>query len=235
VGLYLLWRLLFRKTTFSLQAVTRGAAVALIGLLLFGGVRVVDNYVNDWQKGERIYEGREAFAKEMFKPSTPLEEKYVFLQLRDRGYSWQKVFKEMQWGERIFRTSFGEYGYTTVPGSFNYYDFVRLVSLALLVAVVCSIAVGCGIEGLALLTAAIGTSLLLMAVAFYHAWTVDFQAQGRYLLPIVAMAAMVLHHCRRSLGNVFCGFFAGLLYLTAICSFIFIGLAGIIKSGSPLL
>lgn len=233
---YTAWRRFFfsKKVSWgaSLQAV---AVVAGLGLLLVVGVRGYDSYINGWDKENRVYQAREDFAKPMYKPSTPLDDKFALLQLKDRGHSISTVFTEMQWGERIFRTSFGEYGYTTVPGSYNYYNFVRFLGLALLASVICSIVIGCKGREITLLGGALGCSLMLLVVAFYHCWTVDFQAQGRYLLPMVAMGAMVLHHCRTSLANVFCGFFAGMLFLTAFCSFIFVGIAGIGKMVLPML
>ena len=100
----------------------------------------------------------------------------------------------------------------------------------LFLVVICCIALRGGTEGNTLLAAMIFCGTALVAMASYHAWTVDFQAQGRYFLPIVAMASMLFYHNRKSLSNVLCVFPATLLYFAAVYSFVFVGLAGIGKA-----
>ena len=71
--------------------------------------------------------------------------------------------------------------------------------------------------------------MALMAAAFYVAWTIDFQAQGRYLLPIVGMVSILVYHLRDRLANPPCMFIATALFLLSVYSYIFVALAGIAK------
>lgn len=229
VFVYLLWRIFFNKTVLTGRVVFRAVSVLLVGICLFGAVRGVDAYVNDFQKSAKILEARELYAGEMFKPSTPLEKKFVFLQMKERGVSFKEVVRDLRWGEKIFRTSFGEYGYTTVAGSFNYYDCVRYLCIGLGLVVVISVLVVGGLEGTVLLAGTVGCAVALMVMAFYHAWAVDFQAQGRYFLPIVGMLSLTTYHLRKSLANFPCSVLGTALFLTAFYSFIFVALAGIGK------
>lgn len=229
LSVYLIWRVFFDKTELTRTVIFRVVGVLLVGGCVFGAVRGVDAYVNDFQKGEKILEARELYANPSYKPSTPLEEKFPLLQMKERGLTFEGMIKEMKWGERIFRSSFGEYGYTSVAGSALYYDFVRYSCFALAVVVVVSILATGRLEGITLLTATAGCAVALMAMAFYHAWSVDFQAQGRYFLPIVGMLSIMTYHVRQSLSNSMCYVMLGVFFLVSVYSYVFIALAGIAK------
>jgi uncharacterized membrane protein len=68
-----------------------------------------------------------------------------------------------------------------------------------------------------------------MAVACYHAWTVDFQAQGRYFLPIIPMLALLIYHEECYLFRPLFHLLFLAMYLLGIYSFIFVGLHDIAK------
>lgn len=232
--LYFIWRLINKKTVFSARSMGRVVLVALAGICVFVSVRGYHAYINDFQKNEKILEAREKYAGELFKPSTPLDKKFVYLQMKDRGVTLTKILTVHRWGEKIFRTSFGEYGYTSVAASFNYYDFVRYLGIGVLL-VISAFAIKNGqLEGASLLFITIGCAVLLMMVACFFAWKVDFQAQGRYLLPIVGMCSIFAYHMREKLANLPCLFLLGSMFVVSLYSFIFVGLAGIDKVGFPL-
>ncbi|PHR25978.1 MAG: hypothetical protein COA36_14020 [Desulfotalea sp.] len=230
IFIYFIWRLVYRKTECSTATILRVVLLAVAGLSIFVGIRVYDSSINDFQKSERILEAREAYAAEMFKPSTPLDKKFFYLQMKERGVSFETILHDYRWGEKIFRTSFGEYGYTSVAASYGYYDFVRtFVVIVFLVISFFSIKNG-GWEGLSLLFVTLVTALLLVIASFYQAWAVDFQAQGRYLLPIVGMLSMFAYHMKEKLENLPCVFVLGGMFMLSLYSFIFVALAGIQKS-----
>ncbi len=226
---YFLWRLLYKKTAFNIATLIRVGMVAFAGIAVFAGVTVFDSSIHDFKKNEKILEASEIHAHEMYKPSTPLEKKYAYLQMKDRGVSLKKIFDNHLWGKRILRTSFGEYGHTTVAASYGYYDFIRnLAVIGILVISFFTIKNG-GWEGLTLLAITIGSGGLLWAAALYGAWAVDFQAQGRYLLPIVGMLSMFAYDMREKLANLPCIFVLSSMFMVALYSFIFVALAGISK------
>lgn len=226
---YFVWRVLFGKTTFNRQVLLRLSLVAAFGLSVFAAVRGGEAWINDFEKNARLLEAREKYALEMYKPSTPLDKKHFYLQMRDRGTSLATFIHADQWGEKSFRTAFGVYGYTSVAGPFAYYDYVRVVGLLLLLTVAVTVVVRGGLEGAALLAVTGGCALSLMALALYHAWTVDFQAQGRYFLPIVGMLAMFYFHVERYLTRPLFVLLLVAMYLLALHNFLFVGLYGIDK------
>ncbi len=226
---YLLWRILFRKTERTFKVISRMAAIGLIGITLFGAVRGVDAWINDFSRGEKIMEAREKYAKPLFNPKTPLEKRIFSLQMKDRGMDFKAMFHKGRWGEKCFRTSFGEYGYLTVAGSPNYYYFMNHLLIIFGLWAAGSIVLRGGLEGITLLGITFCSAIGLMAAAFYHSWTVDFQAQGRYFLPILGMLSMLIYHQRKSLGNVVCVSLTGMVYCSALYSFLFVALWGIRK------
>ncbi|PID74519.1 MAG: hypothetical protein CSB32_00205 [Desulfobacterales bacterium] len=226
---YFLWRLFFRETVFSRRNMLRVFAVALAGLSVFALVRGYQSYVNDFEMESRLLAAREQYADPLFKPSTPLDKKFALLQMKDRGVELKTILLGHRWGERIFRSSFGEYGYTSVAASYNYYDMVRWLGLvALAVMIFFSVKDG-GLAGTALVAITVGSGLLLLAAACYAAWTADFQAQGRYLLPIVGMCSIFAFQMRKQLANLPCLLVLCALFLIASYSFILVALAGIPK------
>jgi hypothetical protein len=77
------------------------------------------------------------------------------------------------------------------------------------------------VSGFALVAA---FSALTVGIALFHSWNNDFQAQGRYLFPIIAMFGAGLFLVRATLPRT--AFLAALAfcYLLGLASFIFTGL-----------
>lgn len=229
LALYFLWRLWFKKTILNKSNILRILSIVIIGLSIFGAVRLTDNYINDFEKSKKKYEAEETYASEMYKPSTPLDKKHPFLSLKERGVTALEVIRSYRWGEKSFRTAFGGYGYTNVMASSLYYDIVRYTCLLLLLAVSITVLKQGGWEGRSLLAITLVTGVGLIVMAFYHSWTRDFQAQGRYLLPIVGMVSIFVFHLRHSLSHIVCTLLFSTLFGISVYSYIFVGLAGITK------
>ena len=208
----------------------RFITLVLIGCSCFAAFRGVDAWVNDFNKEALVLQAREKYAQEMYKPSTPLEKKHAYLQMRERGKKLMEMLRIDSWGEKTFRSSFGVYGYTQYPGSFSYYDYVRLTALLLLLSFLGSVLLRGGLAGNALLVLAGSSVGLFFVVLIYHAWTADFQAQGRYLLPLVPMFAVLSYHFQRVIVKpIFYSLFF-ILFSLGVYNFIFVGLHDIGKS-----
>ncbi|TKB09887.1 hypothetical protein [Desulforhopalus sp. IMCC35007] len=234
IFLYFLWRLLYKKTFCGKSTFLRVALVALAGLSIFAGIRVYDSAIYDFKKSEKILEAREMYAHELYKPSTPLDKKLFYLQMKDRGITLKTIIKGHLWAEKMFRTSFGEYGYTSVAASLGYYDFVRYLAVVVFLVISFFTIKNGGWEGVTLLLITVGSAVLLATATLYHSWTVDFQAQGRYLLPVVGMLSVFAYQMREKLANLPSAFVLSCMFLVSLYSFIFVGLAGIAKTGFAL-
>lgn len=227
---YFLWRIRLVRPVWSKQTLFRFAALILTGGILFTAVKSTDAWINDFNKEELELQAREQHAQQMYKPSTLLEKKHPYLQMRERGKTLRQLIELDRWGEKTFRTAFGVYGYTQYSAPFAYYDYVRLAGCLLLLTLVISMLWRGGLPGIALLGIAGGCALLFIGGLIWHAWTVDFQAQGRYLLPLLPMCAILYYHCQRILIRpVFYSLFF-LLFLLSVYNFVFVGLMEIGKA-----
>jgi hypothetical protein len=232
VGLFILWRFFFKEIQLRQNVVLRIVTVAVVALAIFGGVKFFDAWNNDFRKSERMLAACEYYAEPAFKPSTPLDKKFHRMHMKDRGVPFSQLIN-MRWGELSFRTSVGEYGFTSVPGSFNYYDLVRVLLLALGGAIVVSVFLSGDFKGISLVSLATTCCMALIVLSFYRSWAADFQAQGRYFLPMLGIFSVVLYRLRVSLSNIVTVSLSGLLFVTSLYSFIFVALAGLGKLTQP--
>jgi hypothetical protein len=193
--------------------------IACIGCCLVGVRVAADFSVNGFDKQEKMQAMQEITADVSYKPSTELNKKHIHLQMRERGTNLKTFLKQHRWGEKTFRSGVGMYGYMTVSGSNGYYDAMRIIGLASLLFICISIILRGGWAENSLLGGALLCSIVLIGIACYRAWTVDFQAQGRYLFAIVAILGMLLFktekvYNQRLLTTLVCS-----MYLVSVCSF----------------
>lgn len=228
---YFFWRLVFQPFSDFKGMLKRVLVIFGIGCVLAAINLGADYRVNGPEKGEKMRAMQELTAKPLYKPSTELNRKHSCLQMRDRGTSLEEFIKLHRWGEKSFRSGFGVYGYFTVFGPDIYYDLIRVVGLACLLVMGSFILLRGGWSANVLFAGAVFCGLALIATACYHAWTVDFQAQGRYLMAIAAMAGMVLVKTEKVYNQIVLRTLCCCMFLLSVYSFVFIGLFGLAKYG----
>jgi hypothetical protein len=227
--LYLIWKIIFKEISLTKVFLFRLLAIALVGGLMVGIVRVGDIYINGFNKGAKTELIREKFASLIYKPSTPFDKKYPYMQMKDRGSTLKSLFTLNHWGESSFQSSFGVYDYVTIKASFFYYDFVKLMGGGLLALIVMTTIFKGGLKGNSLMILALLCSFSLVGTALYRSWTVDFQPQGRYLLPIVSIFSILIFHNRKYFITSAFNLLLVSMFLLSTYSFIFTGLYGIEK------
>jgi len=150
--------------------------------------------------------------------------------MKKRGHSLKYIVDVERFFEKTFRSSFGVYGYFTVSAPFKYYDIVRWTGTALLLVFFGLIFLRSWRENGFIAVSCLFFSLLLITVSLYHSWTKDFQAQGRYLFPIVSMLGIVYAKGHKYLkGPVFTSLFMTMFLLSAY-SFILVAIPRIPKA-----
>ncbi|GAB6039097.1 hypothetical protein JCM15519_36560 [Fundidesulfovibrio butyratiphilus] len=173
----------------------------------------------------------EKLAAEDFKPSKQVTgEAYWGLNMRGRGVSATEMFtKCWAWHIFTFRTAFGVYDYMKIPAPFIFYRYVGWLFWGFVGVLGLGLVFFGGKKAriMALMLAAFGAATVFQS--FWHSWTADFQAQGRYLFPILAMLGCALAVCRQELVRV-----RPVLWLLgvglwgmSVWSFVFVGLAQI--------
>jgi len=227
---YLVWRAYFHEQNKKIFF-KRCLLIGCIGLIFAGSWRAADYAVNGLDKNAKLLQCRERFATPMYNPKTPLHKKHMYLQMKERGTTLRQFLDLDRWGEKSFRSSFGVYGYTSISASFAYYDVVRFVGLLVLAVFTGILLLRGGWPGISLLLITAGTALGLVVMALYHAWTVDFQAQGRYFIPIVAMLSVLISQTERCFRHSLFQLLVLVMFLLSAYNFIYVGLYEIAKFG----
>jgi hypothetical protein len=230
--LYLVWKIVFKEILITKKLTFRILVIVFTGVMVAGIFKGGDIYVNGFDKGAKIQKYCEEFASPMYKPSTPLSKKHPSLSLKERGKTLKSLFVQNNWGEKSFASSFGVFGYTSVLASFIYYDIVRFIGGAFLVLIILMTILKGGLKGNTLLLITLFCSFSLIGMALNRSWVDDFQAQGRYFLPIVAMVSVLIHHIyyyqKFFIKSAFNILFVG-MFLLSVYNYIFVGLYGIEK------
>jgi len=205
--------------------------VTVVGLLFFGLRFGADYMVNGFDRNVRLAEIQEKMANTEYKASTELEKKQGALSRKARGTTLNEMVTLNRWFEKSFRSGFGVFGYFTISSPLTYFDLMRWTGLALLVFVFGSILFRGGLINTFLALSLFLLSGALIAVSFYHSWTVDFQAQGRYLFPIMPMLGILYAKTYRIIHRPIFITGVGAMYILGMYAFIFEALLKIPKVG----
>lgn len=226
---YTLWRIKYGDWTLSRSFVRRFAAVLVIACCLAGFYKGTDYWVNGADRNDKLFQARRHLATRLYNPDTPLTRRHPYLEMKARGVPLADLLTRLRWGEKSFRSAFGVYDYLSISGPFVFYDYVRITGLLLLLVMIVPVLLRGGVEGITLVGITLSVALALLGMALYHAWTVDFQAQGRYFFPVWAMFSLYLYHERRYLINFCFSILVCAMYLLAIYSFLWVGILHIAK------
>jgi hypothetical protein len=194
----------------------------------------VVQYGSDEQKWAAIIRLQEELAQPLYKPSRIYSEKhdgYYGIGLRDGGSALRDLFRPpWDWHTKTFTTATGQYGWLEYGAQWPYYLMMAAGYLALLAVYVQAVVHSReGAAGFGLLFVATFAALTI-AAAIYHSWVNDFQAQGRYLFPIVALLGIGLQSVRDKIDRRVVTSIVAACFALSVWSFIVIGLRQIPKS-----
>lgn len=209
--------------------VKRLSVLLLIGMTLFGMRRGADYYVNGIDKAEKITKMRIETADSLLNPTSELSKQHLNLSMKKRGVPLLYLIKVRRFFEKTFRSAFGVYGYLSIHASYSYYDAVRWSGIGLLALFLSLILMNSFKANGPITIIFLTFSLALIGISLLRSWTNDFQAQGRYLFPIVSMLSIVYARNYNFLkGKLFTSGFLVMFFL-AVYSYIFVGIAKIPK------
>ena len=231
VYIFLGWRLWelndaqSRKTAF-----VRLLVISLIGASLFGLRKGADYYVNGMDRKEKLAVLEEKLADPLYNPLTELSKTHGNLYKKEKGYPLQYIIVHDRWFEKTFRSAFGMYGYFTVSGTEMYYDLVRWTCILLLIIFFGLIILRAGPAEQVIALIVLTLSGLLIGASLWHSWVADFQAQGRYLFPIVSMLGILCSTVRKTVvENILFTLFLTFMFLLSAYSFIWVALLNLPK------
>lgn len=229
ICLYLLWRIWRGDFPERKRLWLRLTLLSIIALSVYGTRYALDIHVNGWDSTELKAQMQEQHAQLPYKASTPPLEQNPMLHLKERGHSIGYIISVGHWFEKTFNSAFGVYGFSWFRGSTRYYDLVRYTGLLLLGALLLALLRSRKTENYVLLIALGSASGTLVAAGIWSSWTIDFQAQGRYLLPVLPMLSIFYYHIRVYAIPQLIEWLSMVLFLFAVYSFVDVGLSGMLS------
>ena len=205
----------------------RVIAVCVVGLSLMAVKVAADYHINGFDRKAKIIAMRDKIAAPLYNPHTPLEKQHANLYMKKRGIPLSEIIHKDRWFEKTFRSAFGVYGYSTISAGFGYYDLVRWTGISFLAAFLLSLLIRSGLYVNLQVFAAVILSAALVSVSLYHSWTKDFQAQGRYLIPILPMLGVLCAQGRNAISPKIITLFTTAMFLLSAYSYICVALLDI--------
>lgn len=161
--------------------------IVLAAFLVLGLRLLVDFVHYGFGKGEVVMQLWTEYAVDELNPKAPPEEQAWYFMMYRHGTSFWDFLTEYGFFGSLFRSTLGVYGGMKITGASWYYLSMAVVYGLLYVMTVCSVWKRGGKSGrqsLLLLHLPVLVSFLLV---LYNGYFVDFQPQGRYLLPVFIM------------------------------------------------
>lgn len=231
-GVALLAAILWRRETRPARSI---ALLKLAGIVALAIGLVVPRYLADVAAHGSLQEKNvamgalaEQLAKPEYKPSRIYSgdpQSFRGTTLRTRGVKFTEIFAPpWNWHIGTMLSATGHYGWLQYRSPTIYYVLLG-AAYALFFLYWARTAVRSKDSGLRQkLLVVFLFSVLMVGVSAHYSWTSDFQAQGRYLFPILAMLAVGLESSRKYLNpRIVLGFVATCFTLAAY-SFIFTAL-----------
>lgn len=228
LGLYFLLRLFKKEITGFKRVVKRAGIILLAVAAVFSLTNVVNEAVNNWDRADKMIKMQYKTANVDLNPLLNPQDNNKYLLLRGKGYPLSYIWKDMQWEHIIFMSSFGVFGNMHFYNTLEFYDAFWIFLVLATICICYDLLIGRkNSRELWCFFLAVFCASSLVAAALYHSWVSDFQAQGRYLLPIIPMIGCFLYSARRTISIPRINFFVFLLFLLSCNSFIFLGIKNI--------
>lgn len=192
LGIVVLFSWYSNRHDLEWRVVLKKMAAMCIVVLCFAAIpKAVDVSVNGFDKSKRKFELQKEIAEPRFNLASPLEVRSPLFTIKERGQSLDTLLFGHRWFEKTFRTSFGVYGHTTIMGPEGYYDAVRWVAVVFFFYFLSTLILKAQWIYKAEAGMLLGLGCLLIVASIHHSWTLEIQAQGRYLFPIFSIFGLL--------------------------------------------
>jgi hypothetical protein len=229
LGLYLLWRIASGDFPDQKRLWFRLVLIGIAGISVYGARLALDYAANGPDPGQLRAEVIEQHSDPLYKPSTPVHEKHIYLDLRERGATLDRIIVKERWLGKTFLSAFGSFGFTQYFPSGAFYDQVRNLGLLAVGLLLGSVLVYGTPRASGLFIIVLVCSTLLLGMLLWRSWTVSFQAQGRYLAPVLPMAGILYYHVKDTVNSKLFLSLIFALFLMGFYAFVFVGLHDIPK------
>ncbi len=214
---------LFSNLKINREIMIKYGLIILTALFVFLLRYVLDLSINGFNRSAELTVYQEKINEYCFKPSTAkneLKNFYFGSFLRERGVKYSEIFTIWKWHIHTIKSFMGAYG----DGSKAYYLLMVLNYFILLIYLFFIIWKNKLFKSAILFAGFIFFIVLMVLISSYLSWVRDFQAQGRYLFPLLGMLSLLLFETKKGYSWLYANFFIFISSLLSIYSFIFIGL-----------
>lgn len=178
--------------------------LALAGLTL--GIFLIRYMITDFpyygfHKQSVIAEVMELRAAYEYKPSTPPHEQAASIYLYRKGVPLSLFFGEMEFNQTLFRTVAGFFGNYDFGMADWYYAAMAVLYLALFACLIYELARMKNRKKWLEFGAVCVCIALQYALIFLNGYFVDFQPQGRYMLPALLYVTYLVYTCKEAKNN----------------------------------
>ena len=232
------------KRHLSIELTSKFAVIGLLALTVLGARIGLDLYANGetnfvgvsyisflctgtLRGGSRLRALQEEIAQPPFKASTLENDPDgtdPSVNLRAKGVGITELFSKWKFHTQSFKSFVGVYGYMDKTAASLYYASFAGLYLFFGGYLVFSVARSRDTDVLIqffLLAAGVFATFL---IALLLSWTFAFQAQGRYLFPLIPMLGVFVYTNRRLLSGRYINIFLSAAFLLSLYSFIFVGI-----------
>jgi hypothetical protein len=212
-----------------LHFMRRWGIIFLLAAAFFFPLRIAHEALNGFDIPRLQLEQAEKHAAPHFKPSEiAAGTGSPRLVLRKQGVPFAELITERGWLGESFQSFCGVYRWMTLKGSDYYYILMWLLYTALVLLLLVRV-IRLSWHDAFFTSGVLTTACLVVLGSVYSSWTADYQAQGRYLFPILPMFAFLFHRYRDALRSRAFYLLFGCLFACSIYSFIFTALRNIPK------
>ena len=192
--LYVFWHLMYRKKRSFKRFITTGLVILAV-VLVISGWKFIRNgilYDGDFLSLNASKPYAEMYAMEEYKPS-------VRVSLAQSGVGLRTMFFDMQWLSMTFQSLIGVFGYLNIFMPKAFYEAFKYVFafcaagtlLKMLVGFMGARRSGTLKDAVLIELALILGSFVTFCISVYNSYTGDYQAQGRYIIAVLPLLAMV--------------------------------------------
>ena len=221
--LILIKKIGFKEFPHPRRVIRRVAVIALIAAVVFGIRWGIDIGINGMDRKEKRVACRVKLSHPLYSPATPLEKRFKFKNLKDRNVPVSDLFTKYNWGWKTFLHSFGVY-YIQPRAELDYYKLIMVILLFGSLYLTFSNLKQFQVDQFLLLAIVVFCSLLLLGLSLWNSWTANFQAQGRYLFPVLVMIGFLLHETLPNYNEKVINLIVLALFGLSTYSYIYIGL-----------
>jgi hypothetical protein len=229
----IIWQIWEKRGAVRKQILLRYLFVIGLGLSMFSLRYGYDVATNGWDKADKMVAYAEKTAMPSYKPSiADSPDSALGLHLKAKGVKYYELFSKWGWLKMSFGSFFGVYDYMKIKSPPWYYIIVLCITFLFSIYLISTVLVKGESADKIFLVSVLGFVGVAIFASTYHSWVNDFQAQGRYLFPILGMLGLLLYRNQKILNRSLVAMFVISLCGLSFYSFIFTGLCQMLNLGA---